>query len=68
MSRDAILFAIMWGIGAISYYLGRLSIQEEIIGTLVEIEELRGIVYDLKTSQRLSFPAENEPARIRQAR
>jgi len=68
MSRDAILFAIMCAIGAISYYLGRLSIHDEVIDTLIEINELRNVIYDLKVSQQSSFPVENEPARIRQAR
>ena len=56
MSRDAILFAIMCAIGALGYYIGRLTAIEkldvvietqfnEIDATLREVEHLREILY-----------------------
>jgi hypothetical protein len=63
---DAILTAATFLVAVLGYCMGRMSASYEITATLKEIDQLRTVIYEIKTSQHLSTG--NHPAGIRLVR
>jgi hypothetical protein len=63
-----ILFATFWIIASVSYRIGKASTSNEITATLKEIDSLRQVIHNIKSSQHLSVGNHHPAGKFRLVR